>query len=137
MNLTLKPVPPRPDPRERRRYPRIAVDCEVDILTSDRENIRTRMIDLSREGMQLRCDRSALAALLPLKADFGPRADEMDAHLVVRLESGPLVIAGHCRRRYMQKVGEDEVCMGFEFMELDPPSRARLDAFIERCLEPE
>jgi c-di-GMP-binding flagellar brake protein YcgR len=124
-------------PEERRQWPRVHLECPVAVDLPSRGNrLKARLMDLSGGGLQVRCSRAQVLELVPAHGDDGQSANCVWAHWLVDLEEGPLLLEANCRRCYAVKTGEDEIALGFEFIELSEASRARLNAWLMRQLEP-
>lgn len=123
---------------ERRRdFPRLVVACPLEIVPTDREGIRAIAYNISRGGIQVRCDFDAareLVAFMPGESEH--QADKMEARLVLWFDGQRLELDAVCRRCYVTKTPDARVAMGFEFVELTTASRQALVRFIESMLEP-
>jgi len=122
-------------PEERRQQPRVRIDGRVEVHPrGGGRQLAARLFDLSVSGMQLRCSRAE--ALDFIAAPGSSEADRVQGAWHLDLAEGSLEIAASGRRCYVQKAGEDELALGFEFVELDGPSRRRLEDWVLRHLEP-
>ena len=122
-------------PDERRQQPRVRIDGRVEIRPQDGgRQFAARLFDLSVGGLQLRCSRAE--AMDFIAAPGGSEADRVQGAWHLHLADGRLEITASCRRCYVQKAGEDELALGFEFIELDERSHSRLEEWVVRHLEP-
>lgn len=122
-------------PRERRQQPRVHANGRVELrpLGSDRR-LAAHLVDLSVGGIRLRCTREEALAFLASPGIDG--ADRIRGNWQMSLTDRQLELTAAARRCYLQKAGEDELALGFEFTDLDEPSRRRLEDWVLSHMEP-
>ena len=130
------------DGNYRRAYPRVRMDTPITIVTGDQE-VLARMHDIGRGGLQVRCARSVGANLAPTDA----RGGRIPVQIRTMLRDGDKErrLEARCALVHMTLLDsesasrsddDDDVALGFCFLELDQAARQSLEWFILRALEP-
>jgi PilZ domain len=120
---------------ERRRGQRYAASLPVDIVLQDGSVLPVVTCNISRQGLQFRCDSWVADEIEPrgiqnhpldairVKAvtDF-PDMDKYKSRLYVR-----------CRIVVARRLSQEEYLMGLEFVDFENGSEILLERFINRC----
>ena len=117
---------------EQRAYPRFQLDVSVSFRNAAGNRCRGQVINISPDGLQVRCNFSAGQSLHPkggkLCADTAPIV-QVALHLPVAGESKK-VVAG-AKLVYATTLDNDPNCvLGFKFLELRPMAQRVLDGYF-------
>lgn len=117
---------------EQRAYPRIPLDLTVTLVTGAGENVPVAALNMSPDGMQVRCGVEAARLLHPgggrIVAGAEPR---MRAVANLRLSGGPRTLVAPCRLLYLTMVDTDPRCvLGLRFDELDREAQRIVGEFF-------
>ncbi len=122
-------------PSERRQQPRVHTAGRLELRPiGGRHRLAARLVDLSVGGLRVRCTRAE--ALAFVAAPGLGEADLLRAEWQMFLADRCLEFVAVARRCYVQKAGEDELALGFEFTHLDEPARRSLEEWVLSQLEP-
>jgi DNA-binding MarR family transcriptional regulator len=137
----MKEQPPYEFYEERRKYPRVVVDCPIDILFKDKELIST-LYDVSPDGLQIRCNREMLMAIRPsgktIKPDSAPKLD-VEFSLMVGKNKRQITAVGEMYYFVLLPSafeGDKDVALGVRFKKLKGNSAKYIDEFITDALTP-
>lgn len=129
------------DPDPRRAYPRVRFDAPL-VLRVREEDIRARMHDISRGGVQVRGDRKIAARIAPREPGERVTVDIRVSLPGIAGDPGttpaPGLFAARCVMVHATELAEepDGMAMGFCFIALASGSQQVLERFILRSLEP-
>lgn len=126
---------------ERRQYPRVVVDCQINIRFKDKE-LTSTLYDVSPDGLQIRCNREMLTAIRPsgksIKPDSTPK---LDVEFSLMAGANKRQITAACEMYYFvllpSNFEEDkDVALGLRFKKLKGNSPKYIDEFVTDVLAP-
>ena len=118
---------------EKRKYPRIIVDCPATLLFTENEEAEVLIHDICPGGIQVRCDRKT-AQILKIEKDKA--AHDFGTIFILSHDGEQIKITVRCRLVYMVKIGEAVFAAGMQFTGMDNANRKTLKRFIESSMEP-
>jgi c-di-GMP-binding flagellar brake protein YcgR len=122
-------------PFERRRTERYAVELPVDIVLQDGSVLPVATCDMSRKGLQFRCDSWVADEIEPRGIQNHP----LDAIRVKAVTDFPDMgkyksrLYARCRIVVARRLSQDEYLIGLEFIDFENGSERLLERFINRC----
>lgn len=124
---------------DRRKYPRIIIDCPADIHYKGKI-LKAIVHDISPDGLQMRCNRKTLQSIRPdgtyIKDNNAPG---MDVTFLLSTGNWQYEIKTSCKMYYFvllpEKVEED-VAFGLKFVEFRDESAKYIDNFISDAMTP-
>jgi len=122
---------------EKRKYPRIIVDCPVSMLLPGGREVEALAHDVSPGGLQLRSDKQTARILNAEneKLKQGPATD-FEVNFTLPLKDVQEKLQVKCKLAYMVKLEEDCYAMGLQFTNVEGNNRKILRRFIESSMEP-
>jgi hypothetical protein len=128
------------DPDPRRAYPRVRFDAGLTVSVGERR-LDTRLYDISRGGVQIRCDRATAALIAPQGAAQRVSVDISVALFPAATDGGaeaePAFSARCVPVHVTVLAGDpDSVALGLCFQSLEATAQGVLERFILRSLEP-
>ncbi len=124
--------------RDRRRYPRVALDRRGQVLMADGGTVAVNVHDLSPDGIQLRCGRARAMRIHPdarsVRHDEPPRPISVALTLPLVPHPAPVRLDGHLL--YFALINPNLAALGVEFDRLSATTRGFLDRFIRESLRP-
>ena len=118
---------------EKRKYPRIIVDCSATLFFSEKQKAEVLIHDICPGGIQVRCDKQT-AQILKAEKDKATNDFGMDFELL--LEGEQIKITVRCRLAYMVNIDDGIFSSGMQFTNMDNHNRKLLKRFIESSMEP-
>ena len=124
---------------DRRKYPRVVTNSPAEIRFQDKV-LSARVHDLSPDGLQIRCTRTALKEIRPsgraIRKENAPVVDVRFRLSVDRTERN--IEASATLYYFVLLPGEKgaDVACGLQFRELRGKSREHVDAFIADAMAP-
>lgn len=126
-------------PNGRRSYPRIHAAVPVSVRETPSGPIELVSNDLSRYGMQVRCDRATAARLCP-QSGIGQDPPTYPTSLQLRVSGIALRVSIHARIVHLTLVldapAAQEVALGLEFLRFQDGGEKVLQQFVEQHLRP-
>ena len=131
--------PPYEIYEEKRKYPRVAVDRPMEMLSGGQE-LQGVIHDISPDGLQIRCDRKTMQAIRPsgkaIKGGTGPLVN-----VVFRLPIGrrEKTIKAEVRLYYFVLLPDEktfDVAIGARFTSQAGECQADVEAFFRDALQP-
>ncbi len=108
---------------EKRRYPRIVIDCLVEIEHADGKVVSALAHDISPDGLQIRCDRETAKTLCPTGKEIqGGKGPEFKIRLSLPLQEGLVELGARCKALYQAVVPGEGVAFGMQFKEFEGDS---------------
>jgi hypothetical protein len=122
---------------EKRKYPRIIVDCPVSMVLPAGREIEALAHDVSPGGLQLRSDKQTARILNAEheKLKDGPQKD-FEVRLMLPAGDKQEKLLVRCRLAYTVKLEDDSYAMGLQFTCVEGVNRKILRRFIESSMEP-
>ncbi len=117
---------------EQRQYPRIPIDGGVRIFSADGEEVPVLALNVSPDGLQLRCDIAAARQLHPAGGRVDPMSDVLfKADITLPLAAGAAHLECDCRLLYLTTVDSEPRCViGMRFVDLNQRAERLLTAFL-------
>lgn len=124
---------------DRRKYPRIVVDCPLEIRFGGK-TLAARIYDLSPDGLQIRCDRDTLKAIRP-GGKFIQRNESMlvDVSFTLAIGRARRTIEASVKMYYFVLLPEEKergVAIGVQFASFKDRSDKYVEEFIMDALAP-
>jgi c-di-GMP-binding flagellar brake protein YcgR len=122
-------------PFERRRTQRYLVDLPVDIVLQDGSVLPVVTCNMSRKGLQFRCDSWIADEIEPRGIQNHP----LDAIRVKAITDFPDMgkyksrLYARCRIVVARRLSEEEYLIGLEFVDFENGSERLLERYINRC----
>ena len=122
-------------PFERRRYQRYPVEIPVDIVLEDGTVLPVQTTDISRLGLQFRCDGRIAGAIEPR----GIQARPLETIRVKAITDFPDMgkyksrLYARCRIAVARRLSENDYLIGLEFINFENGSERLLERFMNRC----
>ena len=117
---------------EQREQPRIDISAKARIQRSDDAPVSVAVVNISPDGLQLRCDSEAAQKIHPEARQIAPG----EAHTVriavgLPVADGTRIVTGTAQLLYFSTVDTDPRCViGVKFAQLDENSEQGLAAFF-------
>ncbi len=118
---------------EKRKYPRIIVDCPATLFFSEDQETEVLIHDICPGGIQVRCDKKTAHIL---KSEKDKATYDFGMTFILPLEGERIKITVRCRLVYMIKIDEAIFATGMQFTSMDNANRKTLKRFIESSMEP-
>ena len=122
---------------EKRKYPRIVIDCPVTLVLPGAGPVVALAYDISPGGIQVRGDRNTARLVISgagkLKNETGR---DFDVNFVLPLEGKQARILLRCKLVYVINLDPDVCVIGMQFTKIDGDSKKALKRFIEVSMEP-
>lgn len=118
---------------EKRKYPRIIVECPGSLHFSENKDAEVIIYDICPGGIQVRCNR--MTAQL-LKQEKDKAAYDFGLTFVLSLNNDEVKITVRCRLVYVVTMDNGIYASGMQFTGMDKHSRKLLKQFIESSMEP-
>ena len=117
---------------EVRRHPRLPIDLKVALVTDRGTKCSARVINISPDGFQMRCDVESAKKLHPkggkIDAENGPH---VNAALALPIGEAHRTLATRCRLLYLTTVDSEPRCVvGLRFVQLDTQSERIIIGFF-------
>lgn len=124
---------------DRRKYPRIVVDCPVEICFGGK-TLAARIYDLSPDGLQIRCDRATLKAIRP-GGKFIQRNESilLDLSFTLAIGRARRIIESGAKMYYFVLLPDEkerDVAIGVQFASFKDRSDKFVEEFIIDALAP-
>jgi hypothetical protein len=123
----------------RRSYPRVHAAVPVCVAETPCGPIDLISNDLSRHGMQIRCDRATAARMCP-QSSIGGEEPTFPMSLRLRVSGLSLCVNTHARIVHLTRVHDapaaQEVALGVEFVRFEDGGEKVLQRFVEQHLRP-
>jgi len=123
----------------RRSYPRVHAAVPVCVAETPCGPIDLISNDLSRHGMQIRCDRATAARMCP-QSSIGGEEPTFPMSLRLRVSGLSLCVSTHARIVHLTLIHDapaaQEVALGVEFVRFENGGKKVLQRFVEQHLRP-
>ena len=124
---------------ESRRYPRIPLDIKVALRTDGGETISANVINISPDGLQIRCTKETARLLHPnggkIQAENSPFAN---VALALPVRDGIRTLAVRCQMLYLTTVNTEPRCVvGLRFVKIDLQTERIVNEFFSHQLAPD
>lgn len=122
---------------EKRKYPRIIVDCPVSMVLPDGKELEAIAHDVSPGGLQLRSDKQTARILNSENEKLKQGAStDFEVNFMLSLYGKQEKLQIRCKLAYTVKLEEDCYAMGLQFTSVEGVNRKILRRFIESSMEP-
>jgi len=114
---------------EQRSHPRIPLIIKTAFITDSGRKFSAEIINVSPDGLQMRCSINSARYIVPLDSDIDPPC----ANTVIPLPvgQGTAAFSVRCQTIYLRTMDTDNYCVvGMRFIQIDPRSERILDAFL-------
>jgi len=124
--------------QDRRSHPRVTLRSPGKVLLGGDEVAEVIIHDLSRDGLQIRCDKKTALAIYPSARAVkeGPDAPEIRVFFEVPLASGPGRVRVRGKLMYFQLIAPDVAAFGMRFKSVSKSGVEHLRAFVQAALQP-
>ena len=128
----------RPVHQDRRSLPRVTLRCPGQVMLDDQKLLKVIIHDVSRDGLQIRCDKTTAAAINPTGRAIkdGPDAPELQAVFEVPLSTGPGRVRVRGTLMYFALIAPDVAAFGMRFKSISRSGVENLRAVVRAALEP-
>jgi hypothetical protein len=122
---------------ENRFYPRITLNKPVTIRLPNGEIAHNNVHDISKIGLQMRCNRSLALHIHPQQTVVN-EANSPLIRLVIQFPYPKNLpeIEVDCRLRHLNLIGPDDIALGFMFENFLEKGEQNFEHFIQQCLMP-
>jgi hypothetical protein len=122
---------------EKRKYPRIIVDCPVSMVLPNSKEVEAQAHDVSPGGLQLRSGKQTARILNAEneKLKQGTKSD-FEVNFILPLEGRQEKLQIRCKLAYTVKLEENYYAIGLQFTRVEGSNRKILRRFIESSMEP-
>lgn len=118
---------------EKRKYPRIIVDCHATLYFSVNQEAEILIHDICPGGIQVRCNKKTAQIL---KSEKDKSTYDFGMTFMLPLEGEQTKISVRCRLVYMVNMEDGIFATGMQFTGMDNANRKILKRFIESSMEP-
>lgn len=128
----------RPVHQDRRRLPRVTLRLPGKVLLPGGGTANVIIHDLSRDGLQIRCDKQTAFLLNPSGRSVkeGPEAQELRVLFDVPLGSGSGQVRARGALMYFQLIAPDVAAFGMRFKSISKSGVQHLRAVVQAALQP-
>jgi hypothetical protein len=117
---------------EQRQYPRIPLDLKIAMRNDRGDKFSALALDISPDGLQLRCDVQAARQIHPAGGKINPTKRPLVSMAVtLPVGAGKRTLVALCELLYITTVDSEPRCvLGLGFGQLDAQSAAIISAFF-------
>lgn len=117
---------------EHRGHPRLDMDCEVGFRNAAGQHCVAKLLNISRDGMQIRCNVATAQVLHPSGGKICPgHAPIVQTEAALLLPRGESTLSICAQLTYLTTLPEEPRCvMGLRFLEPRPTAQRVLDEFF-------
>ncbi len=117
---------------EHRGHPRLGMDCEVGFRNAAGQHCVAKLLNISPDGMQIRCNVATAQVLHPTGGKICPgHAPIVQTEATLLLPRGESVLSICAQLTYLTTLPEEPRCvMGLRFLEPRPTAQRVLDEFF-------
>ncbi len=122
---------------EHRGHPRLDMGCDVGFRNAAGQHCVARLLNISPDGMQIRCNVATAQVLHPAGGKICPtHAPIVQTEVALALPRGEITLSVCARLTYLTTVPEEPRCvMGLQFLEPRPTAQRILDEFFANHLQ--
>lgn len=126
-----------PTHKDRRALPRVTLGCPGKVILPGGDVVNVMIHDLSRDGLQIRCGRSAAQAIKPdgKAVKDGDPPVEVQVLFYVPLESGKGRVKAKGKLMYFSLIAPDIVALGLKFKSISSGGVEHLRSVVKAALE--
>ncbi len=122
---------------ENRFYPRIQLNKPVRVRLPNGQEVADSVHDISKIGFQLRCNRALAMVIHPDQYAINEtHSPKIRLAITFPYPENLPEIEVHCRLRYLNVIGPDELAFGVMFEEFLGDGAKQFERFIHQCLIP-
>lgn len=117
---------------EHRGHPRLEMDCDVGFRNAAGQHCVAKLLNLSPDGMQIRCNVATALVLHPTGGRICPtHAPIVQTEAALQLPRGRCVLSVCAQLTYFTSMPEEPRCvLGLRFLEPRPTAQRVLDEFF-------
>ncbi len=119
--------------------PRVTLRCPGKAMLADGTIVDIIVHDVSRDGLQIRCDKAAAVAIHPSAKPIEEKqgAPKLKMQFDVPLSSGPATVKVRGRLMYFALISADIAAFGVRFQSVSREGVEILQSVIRAALEPD
>lgn len=122
---------------EKRKYPRIVVDCPLSMILPDNMVVNAIAYDISPGGIQIRSEKQVIMTMKSENEKLKQGAvKDFEVYIMLPLHGRQEKIQLRCKMAYSVKLEENYYAMGLQFTSVEGNNRKILRRFIESSMEP-
>lgn len=122
---------------EKRKYPRIVIDCPLSMILPGNKVVDTLAYDISPGGIQVRSERQVIMTIKSENEKLKQGSvNDFEVNFMLSLDGRQEKIQLRCKLAYSVKLEENYYAMGLQFTSVDGNNRKILRRFIESSMEP-
>jgi hypothetical protein len=126
----------RPVQKDRRALPRVTLGCPGKVILPGGDVVNVMIHDLSRDGLQIRCGKSAALTInpegKPIKEEDGK---EIQVLFYVPVESGKGRVKAKGKLMYFALIAPDIIALGLKFKSISSGGVEHLRTVVKAALE--
>ena len=117
---------------EVRRHPRVPIELKVALATNQGAKCSARVINISPDGMQIRCDVESAKLLHPQGGKIDPdNGPHVNAAVTLPIGEERRTLATRCQMLYLTTVDSEPRCViGLRFIQLDTQTERIVTGFF-------
>ena len=117
---------------EKRKYPRVNVNCPIALLLSNDEIVKATIHDISTGGIQIRCDKNTAHKVQhEYECIKETTSTRFNVTFISPRKNRQEKVKTACRLVYILRQDEDVYAIGMEFVDLEENNRVRLEKLTE------
>lgn len=127
----------KPAHKDRRALPRVTLGCAGKVILPGGDVVNVMIHDLSRDGLQMRCGKSAAHAIHPAgkAVKDGDEPLEIQVLFYVPLDSGKGRVKAKGKLMYFSLIAPDIVALGLKFKSISSGGVEHLRSVVKAALE--
>lgn len=128
----------KPVHKDRRSLPRVTLRCAGKVMLADDRSVKVIVHDVSRDGLQIRCDKTTALAINPTGRPIpeGPGAPEIQVIFDVPLAGAPGRVRVRGALMYFSLIAPDVAAFGMRFKSISRSGVEHLRAVVAAALDP-
>ena len=129
----------RPVHKDRRSLPRVTLRCPGQVVLADGKSVKAIVHDVSRDGLQIRCDKHTALAINPSGRSIqdGSDAPEVQVIFEVPLADGKGRVRVRGTLMYFALIAPDIAAFGMRFKSISRSGVENLRAVVTAALQPD
>lgn len=128
----------KPVHKDRRSLPRVTLRCPGQVVLADGQTAKVIVHDVSRDGLQMRCNKPTALAINPTGRSIheGSDAPEIQVVFEVPLEEGRGRVRVRGTLMYFSLIAPDIAAFGMRFKSISRSGVEHLRAVVAAALQP-
>lgn len=121
----------------RRKYPRVELDVVMMIKTTEGNQVRAKINNISIDGAQINCDKETARAILPKDSNAGGQKQQpsINGMFELHVDGKKHTLEMECKIYYVVSLDGKTVSLGLLFDEVDSNNKDIIEQFIMRTME--